>query len=141
MSQPPTIQAGHPGDRAVEAPVPKLFNNWTSFEVVALEWKGYTGRMVSLRHVEGGCQQIWKMMETAEFFHVVWTLAMKQEEFGGEGSGMQGKRYRCWNHEGRQALAPLRLGEHLLASTEGPWQLGNFCSLETNVHLAWWAQR
>lgn len=66
---------------------------------------------------------------------------MKQEEFGGEGSGMRGKHYRCWNHEGRQALAPLGLGEHLLASTVGPWQLGNFCSLETNVHLVWWAQK
>lgn len=53
---------------------------------------------------------------------------------------MQGKHYRCWTHEGKQALAPLGLGEHLLASTVGPWQLGN-CSLETNVHLAWWAQK
>lgn len=51
------------------------------------------------------------------------------------------KHYRCWNHEGKQALAPLGLGERLLASTVGPWQLGNFCSLEINVHLAWWAQK
>lgn len=54
---------------------------------------------------------------------------------------MRGKRYRCWNHERGQALAPLGLGEHLLASTVGPWQPENFCSLETNVHLARWAQK
>lgn len=45
---------------------------------------------MSPRHVGAGCQLIWKMMKTAEFFHVVCILVIKQEEFGGEGSGMRG---------------------------------------------------
>lgn len=36
---PQSVRQGR-GDRAVESPKPKVFNNWTSFEVVTLEWQG-----------------------------------------------------------------------------------------------------
>lgn len=68
---------------------------------------GYTGGMVSPRHVEAGCQLMWKMMKTAEFFSCcVYTI----NEAGGIWRGGlwdAGKVLQMLESGGRQDPVPL----------------------------------